>query len=112
MRQIYLILFLLFIPLINCHISIVANLIKDEKYKLKGTFTINSASIANSYLSIKDRRVVFSPKRNKFDIIEISNNTYFIVSKYHKKCIGVSKMQPDRISLVVIKKMNISQHGK
>ena len=99
MRQIYLILFLLFIPLINCHISIVANLIKDEKYKLKGTFTINSASIANSYLSIKDRRVVFSPKRNKFDIIEISNNTYFIVSKYHKKCIGVSKMQPDRISL-------------
>jgi len=99
MRKIYLILFLLFIPLINCHISVVAKLIKNEKYKLKGTFTINSANISNRYLSIKDRRIIFSKKKHKFDIIEVSKDTYFIVSKFHKKFIGVNKYKPDRVAL-------------
>ena len=114
MRKIYLILFLLFIPLINCHISVVAKLIKNEKYKLKGTFTINSANISNRYLSIKDRRIIFSKKKHKFDIIEVSKDTYFIVSKLHKKFIGVNKYKPDRVALYGSskKKINILLHGK
>ena len=49
MKKIFLLFFLLFIVGINCHIKVVANLIKSEDFKLKGTFTINSANAKNKY---------------------------------------------------------------
>jgi len=45
MRKFVLLLFFLFIAGINCHIKVVADLIKSENFKLKGTFTINCVGV-------------------------------------------------------------------
>ena len=60
---------MLFIVGINCHIKVVANLIKSEDFKLKGTFTINSANAKNKYLSIHKNYILFSKNRHNYDII-------------------------------------------
>ena len=99
MKIFYFLILLSLISIIDCHISIVANLIKDEKYKLKGTFTINSAIIANSYLCVKDNLILFSKKKQKFDIIEITNHSYFLISRYYKSFIGIDKKNNNKLSL-------------
>ena len=99
MKKLYLILIFLLVSITNCHISIVAKLIKNENYKLKGTFTINSAIIKNTYLSIIDEKVVFSKSRQKFDIIEFKNNSYYIISKFYKCFLGINKNNTNKISL-------------
>ena len=99
MKKLYLILIFLLVSITNCHISIVAKLIKNENYKLKGTFTINSAIIKNTYLSIIDEKVVFSKSRQKFDIIEFKNNSYYIISKFYKCFLGINRNNTNKISL-------------
>ena len=99
MKKIFFVLFIYFMPLINCHISIVAKLIIDPKYKLKGTFTINSAIIKNSYLSIEKEKILFSKKKQKFDIIEFNNNSHYIISRYTKSFLGIDKNKSNRLRL-------------
>ena len=91
MKKIFLLFFLLFIVGINCHIKVVANLIKSEDFKLKGTFTINSANAKNKYLSIHKNYILFSKNRHNYDIIESSNNSYYIISRYHQKFLGIKQ---------------------
>ena len=99
MKKILFVLFIFFMPLINCHISNVAKLIIDPKYKLKGTFTINSAIIKNSYLSIEKEKILFSKKKQKFDIIEFNNNSHYIISRYTKSFLGIDKNKSNRLRL-------------
>ena len=91
MKKNFLLFFLLFIVGINCHIKVVANLIKSEDFKLKGTFTINSANAKNKYLSIHKNYILFSKNRHNYDIIESSNNSYYIISRYHQKFLGIKQ---------------------
>ena len=99
MKKINFLIVFLFISIVDCHISIVKNLIKDEKYKLKGTFTINFAQKQKRYLSIDSGKIIFSGKKQKFDIIESYNNTYHIISRYYKKFVGVSQKQKEKLAL-------------
>ena len=99
MKKINFLIVFLFISIVDCHISIVKNLIKDEKYKLKGTFTINFAQKQKRYLSIDSGKIIFSGKKQKFDIIESDNNTYHIISRYYKKFVGVSQKQKEKLAL-------------
>ena len=124
----FLIVFLFIsISIVDCHISIVKNLIKDEKYKLKGTFTINFAQKQKRYLSIDSGKIIFSGKKQKFDIIESDNNTYHIISRYYKKFVGVSQKQKEKLALydkldnknkellsweIIMYKSNLTKSGK
>ena len=110
MKRLYLIFFILLLSTINCHISIVAKLIKNEKYKLKGTFTINSAIIKNSYLSVIEEKVVFSKSKQKFDIIEFKNDSYYIISRHTKCFIGVNKNNTKKLSLYKTFKKSIQDY--
>ena len=105
MKKFCLIFLFLLLSGLNCrHLKIVSNLIKDTKYKLKGTFTINYAAIKNNYLSINNKEIYFSEKRQKFDIIEINNNSYYIISKYSKSFLGIDEKK--KHSLVLYKNID------
>ena len=110
MKKIFFVLFIYFMPIINCHISIVAKLIIDPKYKLKGTFTINSAIIKNSYLSIEKEKILFSKKKQKFDIIELNNNSYYIISRYTKSFLGIDKNKGNGLRLYKEHNNKIAQY--
>ena len=85
---------------INCrHLKIVSDLIKDTKYKLKGTFTINSATIRNKYITINGKMISFSHKKQKFAIIEINNSSYYIISRHYKGFLGMSKKDHQKLVL-------------
>ena len=94
---------LLLISGINCrHLKIVSDLIKDTKYKLKGTFTINSATIRNKYITINGKMINFSPKKQKYDIIEINeinNSSYYIISRHYKSFLGIGKNKQTNLVL-------------
>ena len=99
MRKFVLLLFFLFIAGINCHIKVVADLIKSEDFKLKGTFTINCAGVKNKYISIKEKSVLYSKNKQNFDIIESHNNSYYIISRYHQRFLGINQNNNKQIIL-------------
>ena len=99
MNKFILIFFFLFITGINCHTQIVADLIKKEDFKLKGTFTINSACEKYKYLTVQDNSIYFSKNKQVFDIIEANTNSYYIISRSQKKFIGSKKVNKKQLYL-------------
>ena len=99
MRKIFLFFFFFFITRINCHTQIVARLIKNEDFKLKGTFTINSASTKNKYLTVQNNYIFFTKSKQLYDIIEVSNNSYYIISRASNKFLGSKRTNNKQLRL-------------
>ena len=79
MKKINFLIVFLFISIVDCHISIVKNLIKDEKYKLKGTFTINCAEKQIRYLSIDSGKTIVFISLFALSFIESINLIYLLL---------------------------------
>ena len=99
MKKFFLLFFFLYLTGINCHTQIVANLIKSENFKLKGTFTINSACKRYKYLTIQDNSIYFSKNKQVYDIIEAGTNTYYIIARLHKAFLGSKKANNKQLRL-------------
>ena len=99
MNKFFLVFFFLFITGINSHTQIVTGLIKNEDFKLKGTFTINSICEKNKYLTVQGNSIFFSKSKQVYDIIEADTNSYYIISRTQKKFIGSKQVNKKQLRL-------------
>ena len=121
----YLIILLLFIILAfdkyNSKKKIEKEINENEKYNLKGTFSINSKSKNLSFFSCKNDKLIISKRKDLFYIIELEPNSCYIMCKSSKKILGIDKNRDDDIqlyqnfdgeqkNLIIWKLINIKEH--